>query len=371
MYWKHALWGLVVLMGMAPALAEPASPSPDIGDFRLNHDPITGSVTLLSEESLTPENIGLARPDQADILREYGFIKGAKFFYEGAQGPLEVTLYIMKDFKAAFGLYSYLKMSGGKSVHVGDGSIGAADEIVFWQSRYCFHIKGPNSSTKSLSHKVAQTFAQRIPQHGTVPALVSYLPENGLQSKSVRYLLGQAGFQRFIDLKTGVEALGFKDEAEAIIADYTVDRQTGKIVLLAYPSHPLAIHYYKAIESQVEDQKRFGSIHTKRAGVIIALLTGDFDSATANKLLGEITYADSVRWVYDKRRLLGRWNPNYSAVPVLGAVVNSIIFTAFLCLATLMAGLLVGSLQFYRRWRAERPIEETNPVLIRLNLSGD
>src|SRR5262249_30235721 len=141
-------------------------------------------------------------------------------------------------------------------------------------------------------------------------------------------------------------------------------------ILLGYPNHPLSIHYHKALESALEAKKSETSIYTKRAGVIVAILLGDFGSATAHKLLDEITYTDSVQWIYDKRSFMNRASANYNAMPIIRTVVNSIAFTGLLGLTSLSAGIIVGGLRFLytRRW-ADRSIGEST-ALIHLNLSG-
>lgn len=309
-------------------------------------------------------------PNELDILNEYGFVKYLSRIYTTPQGTVQTTVHVMKDFKAAFGLYTHLKMPGGKNAHIGDGSIGTADEIVFWQSNYCVRIKSQSSRIQAIQQKIAKTLSQQIPHHSEVPVLVTYLPETGLLSKSVHYFLGFNGFHRYTDTITDDEALGFKNNAEAIVADYKVDRRNGKIFLLGYPNHPLAIQHFKALEEYLTPPKTAGKVYTKRSGVIVAILSGDFDQATADKLLGEITYADSVRWVYDKRGLLGRTSASYTAMPILHSVVNSIIFTGLLCIISLSTGVLVGGARFYSRRFRERPREESDPVMIRLNLNG-
>lgn len=316
-------------------------------NITFTNEPLADIGPARVEKAYTAEDLSERSPAEAPVIKEYGFERLVYRKYEGQGDVANVEIYQMKDSKAAFGLYTYFKTPQAKLIRVGDGGYTSGDEMDFWQDRFFVRIK--NKSASSLTDKIARALSEKIKDHNKKPLLISYLPEKGLSKSSVKYFLGPQGLDQYYKVaEPGV--FGFKDEVEAVVADYTLNGSKGKLMLLGYPDHPLAISYFKnLVPTLKEAERKDQTVYIKRAGVIVAALIGDFKPSTANRILREVTYADSVKWIYDKQNSLVKQPTSSDTFVILGTVVNSFLFTGLFFMLSAGLGAIMGGVIFKTR----------------------
>jgi hypothetical protein len=119
---------------------------------------------------------------------------------------------------AAFGIFSFKRSGGGKSVPLGSGAELESYYLNFWKGRFLVTLTGFDESPETVAGllAVAGAVAGKIAEEAAVPSLVAALPEKGLQSGSVKYFRGILGLNNIYPFYT---ARGL-DFAEAVKGDY-------------------------------------------------------------------------------------------------------------------------------------------------------
>ncbi len=334
------------------ALAFPcAARSSDLTTLQLPSAVGGEAIQLVDEQVLAPgqpRHLGLL---DAEIFSEYGLEKATRRRFISRSGSFDVEIYQMRHSKGAFGLYTYFKERRPRYIEVGDGGFRLDNEFDFWQERFFIRVRGDGSSggnpraLQRLMRRVAAALSQIIGRNSGLPPLIDHMPDLGLVRGSVRYFLGPKGLAQHY--KISASEFGFKDEVELAVGDYRLDGRQGRLILLGYPNHHISRHYFQQLNRRADEIRgEEKDIFSRRAGVIVALLVGDFDQASADRILGAIDYAESIKWIYDKRA--GR-AARSTYLPLLGAVLNSILLTIIFSLGAIMIGGAAGAFRFYLR----------------------
>ena len=145
---------------------------------------------------------------------------------------------------------------------------------------------------------------------------------------------------RLVDVRT---------DAEIAQAQYTVNNQPGVMFLLNFPTGQVAEDYFDTFGNGQFPADAGNRTYAKRAGPIVAILKGAMDAASADKLLGDLHYSYSIRWIYEKRnKPTILWG---IPVKILGTVVRSLFFIAILGVFSIIAGAGFAILRFVFRGR--------------------
>lgn len=337
---------------MISALAFPCAARPvDLSALQLPSVIGGEAVRLVAEEVLTSGQVAqLGLPD-AEIYSEYGLEKSSRRRFASRFGSFEVEIYQMRHSKGAFGLYAYFKERRPRYIQVGDGGFRLDNELDFWQERFFIRIRRGAASGDDpralgrLMGRAAVALSQAIGRNSSLPPLIDHMPDLGLVRGSVRYFLGPKGLAQHYKIDSS--AFGFKDEVELAVGDYRLDGRQGRLILLGYPNHHISRHYFQQLNSrsaQIKGDEK--ALFSRRAGVIVALLVGDFDKDSADRILGSVNYAESIKWIYDRR---AERAARSTYLPLLGAVLNSLLLTLMFSLGAIAIGGAAGAFRFYLR----------------------
>jgi hypothetical protein len=328
----------------------------------------TQLAKVQSDETLSQAGDLKSVPDAA-LFADVGFERYDRRIYKLTPGgTLSIEVITLKDGKAA---YSLLTLLGKMSLVPGPPgefcSIQGGDVEFARGSRYV-RIRG--DAPANLAKRVAISVGNRIGQQETsYPTLVSHFPNAGHDASSVRYFLGPKSYATFAIDKSSRQ-LQFEPGMEIAQARYALNGQTGIMTLMSFPTHDLAEAYETSLEP--EGTQAGWKLYTKRAGPLLVILEGDFDSKTANDLLSPIRYSYSIKWIYDKdaaRRSAGTiWGV---PMPILGTVVRSIFLVTLLCGFSLVIGVGFGLFRVWLRGYAphnvlDRP-ERTEVVRLKID----
>jgi hypothetical protein len=188
----------------------------------------------------------------------------------------------------------------------------------------------------------------------TLPAILTFLPQEGLVPDSARYILGPESLNAFAPELAAAKP-GFAEGAEAQIAEYRIARDP-------QPVH-LALFYYAAPEMarlHANDFKRVPDTQVKRSGVLVAIVYGGATQAQADTLLSRVQYEAKITW--------NETPPPSPMKPLYRLIVNIIYLSAILCALCLMAGLIYAGMRIYRRRYGQLEAEE---AMTTLRLTGD
>ncbi len=308
----------------------------------------------------------------SQLFEEAGLKKYEERTYdvEGG-GRLRIEIVDMIDKRAAYSLLTLLHHSKVFQGPPGDFYVSVTGFLSFCQDGYW--VRTSSSASDDLVRRVSISVSNRIGRrNGTPPSLITHLPETGLDLSTVRYFIGPKAFQTY-GTTVAKRTFTFGPEMELVQASYSRDGETGILSLISFPTGQLAETFFDG-GSTPDSREKTAKIksYAKRAGPLVAILEGDFVPGDAEAILGQIKFAYSIKWIYDKNNRTGQtiWGV---PVGILGTVVRSLMLTALLCLASLGAGLAMALFRIALRGYApnnflDRP-ERTE--LIRLKINED
>jgi hypothetical protein len=206
------------------------------------------------------------------------------------------------------------------------------------------------------SKKVVNDVLAALPaQHDTaLPAILTFLPEEGLVPDSARYILGKASLGRFGGELASVDP-GFAMGAEAQIASYRLPESNTpvRLALFYYPSPEAARDHLEAL-------RKLPGTEVKRSGVLIAVVLPGATQRQADTLLSRIEYNAKITW--------NDTPPPDQVRPLYNLLLQIIYMSILLSAICLTGGLMYAGMRIYRRRYGTLEADE---AMITLHLTGD
>jgi hypothetical protein len=175
----------------------------------------------------------------ADIYFEYGFRQVVKAEYRNSyENSIKLEIYEMSDASAAYGIFSLNVGTRGKKVQIGNEGMLFEYYLMFWKNTFLVFLTGADTTGETISSilSMAVSIDQRLGAPGIKPALVSCLPNSGLQSSA--FVRGNIGLSSF----------------------YTFDTKNifrmKEGVVGSYPTHTLFIFQYNSDKEAEEQLKK-------------------------------------------------------------------------------------------------------------------
>jgi hypothetical protein len=285
--------------------------------------------------------------DDASVWREYGLVKTQT----SSAGKLSVTTYQMKDLTGALAAWQWQRSADAKPCDLAPLCSQDAARTVISADNYLVVFDG-GKPTKPQVDTLLNSLPNR--KDTSLPAILTFIPRNGLVPNSSRYVLGPESLKAFApELKSAKP--GFNEGAEAQIAQYDVDK-SGKPVRLA-------IFYYPTPEMarlHAADFKSVANTRVKRSTVLVALVIGDATEVQADTILSRVEYEAKVTW--------NEVPPPSPIKPLYQLLVNIIWLSVMLSALCLVAGLIYAGMRLYRRRYGSLESEE---AMTTLHLTGD
>ncbi len=123
-----------------------------------------------------------------EIYLMYGFREVMVLRLSKSDQPtILVEVFDMGSSEDAFGIFSHAHE--GEELGIGQGSEYRGGVLCFWKTNYfvCVYSERETPQTKQAVFSLAGEIARRVRLVGDEPALLGYLPEQGLQDKSIRF----------------------------------------------------------------------------------------------------------------------------------------------------------------------------------------
>jgi len=161
--------------------------------------------------------------------------------YVRDDAPSIVTeIYQMSSSQDAFGVFTH--DTDGDEVDLGQGAIYAAGLLRFWKDKVFVRILADSETpeAKAVIMELGTTIVRAISRDGDKPALVKFLPIDGLKPKSLRY------FHTLISLNAhyylaNVNILSLSPETRVAMARYVKDGSEARLLLVEYPTVERAV----------------------------------------------------------------------------------------------------------------------------------
>ncbi|MEW5900142.1 MAG: DUF6599 family protein [Acidobacteriota bacterium] len=148
---------------------------------------------------------------------------------------LVVEIYQMSSSQDAFGVFT--QDTDGDDFKLGQGAIYAGGLLRFWKNTLFVRILADQETpeAKSAVLKLGEIVASSVSEEGEKPSLLSALPSEGLEAKSLRY------FHTLISVNAhyflaNVNVLNLSPETEIAMARYDKDGARARLLLIGYPS---------------------------------------------------------------------------------------------------------------------------------------
>jgi len=293
----------------------------------------------------------LAAADQS-LWHEYGLVNTQT----ATQGRLKITTYEMKDLTGAVAAWEWLRTPQGRQCHLAPFCTQEPERTVVSDYNYVIVFEGAKPD-KAQIHAALNAIPNK---HATsLPAILSFLPAQGLVPDSARYVLGPVSLQAFApelaaSRPSGLDA-GFEQGAEAQVAQYRLAKGENPV--------QLALFYYATPEMarlHSAEFKRIPGARVKRSDVLVAIVYGAASDQQAETLLSRVRYEAKVTW--------DEVPPPSPIKPLYQLLVNILYLSILLSAICLAAGLMYAGMRIYRRRFGTLEADE---AMTTLHLSGD
>jgi len=154
----------------------------------------------------------------AEIYREYGFRRVVVQDYENPRGKsVSLEIFEMETPAAAFGMFTFKRSGGGKTLNLGAGAELEAYYMNFWKGRFLVTLTGFDEGAETTEglKAIGRIVDSALPEGGEGPGLVAALPAEGLRPGSVKYLRGLLGLNNLYSFYTA-RGLAFTDAVRGL-----------------------------------------------------------------------------------------------------------------------------------------------------------
>jgi hypothetical protein len=280
------------------------------------------------------------------LWKEYGVVRTQT----SNIGKLAVTAYQMKDLTGALAVWEWLRSPQGRTCDLAGFCTAEPNRTVVSQDNYVVVFQG--NATKA---EVDSYLASLPNKKGTsLPAILTFLPHQGLVPDSARYVLGPASLNTFAPQLESANP-GFEQGAEAQVAEYRLPKSDTpvRLALFYYPSPEMA-------RLHAINFKLIPDAHVKRSGVLIAVVYGGATPTQADTLLSRVEYEAKITW---------NDSPPPSPIkPMYRLLMNIIYLSIVLSGLCLLAGLMYAGMRIYRRRYGTLEADE---AMTTLHLTGE
>ena len=291
--------------------------------------------------------MGVALADDQALWREYGLVRTQT----SQQGNRSITAYQMKDVTGALAAWESLRSGNGRSCNLAPFCTLDGSRTVVSDYNYVVVFNGAVPSKADVGGVLNALPDKR---DTSLPAILTFIPKQGLVPNSARYVLGPASLQAFAPELASAQP-GFEQGAEAQVAAYnvTANAEPVRLALFYYPTPEMA-------RQHAADFKRMPNTHVKRSGVLVAIVFGSAAAAQAEALLSRVEYEAKITW--------NDTPPPPPIKPLLQLLMNIIFLSLILSGICLLAGLIYAGMRIYRRRYGTLESEE---AMTTLRLTGD
>lgn len=326
---------------------------------RLGAQPLLPS-SFAGWTATAPLTIGTAAEgaDQAnaDVLKEYGL----KDFTLGeyTRGSNHVTLHARRfaDATGAYGAFTFYRRPGMHAEDIGKGAASDGNHVLFWTGSTVIDAVFQKAPDQAALKELAAAIPQAAGSEDIPPNLPHYLPVQGLDASSVRYVIGPAAYAH----TGGVLPPGLVDfsrDAEAVTAQYAAHDGKGALTVIEYPTPQIAVERAKAIEAQIKQgaavEGNVAALGVHRSGPLVAVTSGNFSSHEAHALLGNVKYDAEVTWNHTEGYV--------SEVKKTARLLLGILYlTGILGGASILLGLFLGGGRALVRRLQGKPVSSLN-----------
>lgn len=319
---------------------------------------------------------GVADAANAQVLVEDGFRDFASGTYKGDGNTLTVRAMRFGDATGAYSAYTFYRIPGMAPEDIGNGGAANGTRVLFWNGATVVDAKFDHLTAMSAAE--LRELAKKVPKvggaAGVPPALPGFLPRTNLEPTHTRYSLGPQGYARSGGVLPA-DLVNFSKSPEVLSGGFNLRSGEGTLTIIEYPTPQIAAERERAIAAYLKagnrpqqpftealENSNTQALATRRSGPLVAVTSGGFDAADAQKLLEKVNYEASVTW----NNPAGYVPETTKAARLL---VNVVTFCLIACGATFLLGLFLGGGRALYRIARGKPASSMEEVeFIKLDL---
>ena len=201
---------------------------------------VDGWRPAASDKCFNPDNLYEHINGGAELFISYDFKKSCTRTYShGDEAEISIDIFDMGVPKNAFGVFGHSRETTDRTV--GQGCQIYEDAVIFWQSRYyvaitCF--KCPDD-IQGVLLRMARHISDAIGEQGTLPAVITKLPADGLHRESILYF-NHPAWQNAYYYFSDDNYLNINKNTDAVLAKYDAGDEQVFLMLIQYPDEQKA-----------------------------------------------------------------------------------------------------------------------------------
>jgi hypothetical protein len=285
-----------------------------------------------------PKTIGV--PDK-ELYDEYGLeATEAADYTSPDKKHISATAWRLHDSTGALALFDNRRPPGATPSDFAQLAAHTSDGIIFVFGNYVFQFTGGMLDQPTLNELYTQL--ARV-ENAPLPALSTFLPQDGLVANSERYILGPVSLQR-VEPAIPPSVAGFRMGAEAQFGQYKTPKGLLKLIIFDYPTPSMAR------EQATEFQKIPGAV-IKRTGPLVVATVNPPDANAAERILGKINYQANVT--------LNEPTPQSQAKGLAKMILNIFVLAGIVLAMCIVGGVGFAGYRIMSRkmWRKEETVE--------------
>ena len=285
-----------------------------------------------------PKTIGI--PDK-ELYDEYGLEATESADYTSPdKKPISATAWRLHDSTGALALFDSRRPPGATRSDFAQLAVHTSDGTIFVFGNYVFQFTGGMFDQPVLNELYTQL--ARV-ENAPLPALSTFLPQDGLIANSERYILGPVALQR-VEPAIPPSVAGFRMGAEAQFGQYQTPKGVLNLIIFDYPTPSMAR------EQAAEFQKIPGAV-VKRTGPLVVATLNPPDADAAERILSKINYQANVT--------LNEPTPQSQAKGLARMILNIFVLAGIVLGMCVVGGLGFAGYRIMSRkmWRKEERAE--------------
>jgi hypothetical protein len=239
-----------------------------------------------------------ADPTNSALLKEYGFegFESATYTRDGRTIQLKAARF--GDATGAYGALTFYSLPEMQAEQIGDQAVSNFDRVIFRRGNIL--VTAIFQEVTAMSVAELRSLAEKLPASSggssNLPTVANYLPPQGLEKNSIRYVSGPKGFER-VNSALPEAIVDFAGSSpELAVGRYRTDRGEASLTVIYYPTPQIAEKQIRAITSLPQATGSVPELFARRSGPLVAVVGGEISPGEARSLLESVNYIAKVTW---------------------------------------------------------------------------
>jgi hypothetical protein len=280
------------------------------------------------------------------VWDEYGLQESEQASFSSGSRKFTAEAYRLKDPTGAMAVFQWQRPAAATKSNLAPLAAQTPAGVVFAFHNYFFRLEGYRPSPEELAPLLSGL--PRLDQ-GSLPALMGYLPKEGLLPNSERFVLGPVSLEKF-EPRILPSVAAFHLGTEVQLGKFTMQGREMTLAVLSYPTPNLArdrVSAFSGIPNAV----------VKRSGPLLAVIVAPPNADDAERLLAKVQYQASITW--NERTPTARDN-------IGNLIINVFNLAGLLLLFCAGAGLAFGCIKYFSRRFLRRWIGDDGMIQLHL-----